>query len=98
MKSLTIGLDYDDTFTADFVLWAGFIRQAILLGHRVLMVTARRETEENVDQINSHLDQYQCQIPIYFTSLRSKIDYMKERGINVDIWIENDPVTLVRGH
>lgn len=98
MKSLTIALDYDMTFTADPVLWSEFARNARKAGHKVLIVTARLNTPENTDDINAQLDHYQCQMPIIMTSLASKINYCEAAGIHVDIWIDDDPVSLVRGH
>lgn len=41
--SLTIGLDYDHTFTADPDLWRQFISDAQRRGHTVVCVTGRRE-------------------------------------------------------
>lgn len=97
MKRLTIAIDYDDTFTADPSLWSKFINLA-KANHRVIMVTARRDTEENNDQINADLDHWGCQIQVFFTSLSSKIKYMKDSGVEVNIWVDDDPRTLVNGH
>ena len=63
-----------------------------------MIVTARRETEENTEEINGMLDQYDCQMPIVFTSLGSKLHACESRGIRVDIWIDDDPESLVKGH
>ena len=99
MKSQTFALDYDDTFTADPSLWASVVRMAKdRSGHRFIMVTARRETEENIEQINADLDHWGCQMPIVFTALASKLDTVAKRGIKIDIWIDDDPESLVRGH
>lgn len=94
---LTIGIDFDDTFTADPKLWSTFVESAKGAGHRCIMVTARRDTEENSDAINAVLDHWQCQMPIVFSSLGSKLFAVEKLGIKVDIWIDDDPVTLVRG-
>lgn len=43
MTTLTIGLDYDGTFTADPDLWRQFVSDCQRRGHSVICVTARRE-------------------------------------------------------
>ena len=43
MSTLTIGLDYDHTFTADPELWRQFIGDTQRRGHLVVCVTRRRE-------------------------------------------------------
>ncbi|MEM1225931.1 MAG: hypothetical protein AAGJ40_09540 [Planctomycetota bacterium] len=98
MKQLTIAMDYDETFTSDPSLWSNFVSNAKEAGHCVIMVTARRETEESVDQINGDLDKWRCQMPIYFTALGSKVQHMDRLGFKVDIWIEDDMMKAVHGH
>lgn len=98
MNSLTIAIDYDDTFTADPKLWSTLIRNAKDVGHKVMVVTARSETTENIDEINAWLDHWDCQMPVIFTSLASKLWAVEKRGINVDIWIDDNPTALVNGH
>lgn len=97
-RTLTFALDFDDTFTADPELWAAFIRQAKDRGHHFFCVTARRQSESNVDLINAAFDQWQCQMPIIFCNLHSKVTTMEKRGIRVDIWIDDAPFALVHGH
>ena len=94
---MVIAIDFDGTLTADPPLWSEFIRQAREREHLVLLVTARRETEENYETIDRVLDQHDCQIPVYFSNLGSKMELMERRGIKVDIWIDDDPRVLVRG-
>lgn len=98
MKQLTIAIDYDDTFTADPLLWSGFINLAKSLGHKLVMITARRDTEENIDQINADLDHWNCQMPVFFSNLGSKIELAKKRGLNIDIWIDDNIHALLNGH
>lgn len=89
---MTIAIDFDGTYSADPTLWDAFITHAKSRGHKVICVTARRETEENVAE---------CDVPgvlTYFTSLSPKDWYMRERGIVVDIWVDDDPKVIVHGH
>lgn len=98
VKSRCIAMDFDDTFTADPELWSKFIQDGKSRGHRFYCVTARRDTEENVDIINHWFDKWECQMPIVFANLCSKVDTMEKRGIKVDIWIDDATYALVHGH
>ena len=68
------------------------------LGHRLICVTARRQTADNVDLIDEWLASNKIGLPVYFTSLGSKVAYMAAIGLNVDIWIDDDPQTCAMGH
>jgi hypothetical protein len=98
LKPLTFALDFDDTFTADPLLWSRFATDARARGHRLCLVTARRDTEENRQDINATLDHWKCQMPIVFSSLGSKLAAVQRHGLEIDIWIDDDPTSLVHGH
>ncbi len=96
--SLSIAIDFDDTFTASPELWSAFIQNAKRLGHRPMIVTSRRNSEWNTEIINNLLDTWGCQVPIHFCNLASKVETMRQRGFKVDIWIDDSPNALVFGH
>lgn len=98
MGSLVFGLDFDDTFTADPELWALFIREAQAKGHRVYCVTARRNSDENIEILSETFANHALEIPIVFCNLGSKTWTMEQRGIKVNIWIDDAPHALVHGH
>lgn len=94
VQLITIGIDWDDTYTTDRWLWAMFCGLALDRGHRVWIVTARRNTEENREVVQGPPG-----VPVAFTGLTPKQWYMEEKlGVKVDVWIDNDPETLVRGY
>ena len=95
---MIIAIDFDDTLTADARLWKGFISLAKSDGHRCICVTARRDTDDNNETIDNWMRSHGVHLPVYFTGLRSKVDYMASLGINVDIWIDDDPRTCAMGH
>lgn len=98
MKSLTIAIDFDDTFTADPVMWSAFIEQATTKhGHRVLCVTSRRDDEENREDIERCFSQFGISIPVIFSNMGSKLWTMEQRNVKVDIWIDDAPHALVHG-
>lgn len=97
MSGLVIAIDFDDTFTADAPLWAEFIFNAVLRGHSVYCVTARRDSEENLEDIQETFATYDLSLPIVFCNMGSKLWTMEQRGVHVDIWIDDAPHSLVHG-
>jgi len=83
---IRIGLDYDETFTADPDLWRQFIKMSIDRGHEVKFVTYRSPKFSN-DDICS--DAKQCGIEIIFTAGRQKTNFY-----DAHIWIDDNPVTI----
>ncbi|MGZ8888080.1 MAG: hypothetical protein ACXW1D_00825 [Halobacteriota archaeon] len=84
---MNIGLDYDDTYTRDPIAWDTFIKLMCSRGHYVYIVTWRfeDETELNIDILNNETD------GVYFTGRRAKEKFMYERGIRIDVWIDDNP-------
>ena len=95
---MLIAIDFDDTLTMDSELWRSFIRSASVLGHQVVCVTARRDTDDNNETISSWMQSHGIDLRVYFTGLSSKVDYMQKRGLKVDIWIDDDPRKCALGH
>lgn len=95
---MLIAIDFDETLTKDPQLWRWFYQIAAQRGHRLICVTARRQTADNVDLIDEWLAAQQIDLPVYFTSLGSKVAHMAAIGLNVDIWIDDDPKTCAMGH
>lgn len=94
--AVIIGLDFDDTYTADKALWDAFIAVAKQRGHRVWIVTARRNTTENQELLDRLGPE---DVPVAFTNLSPKPWYMeKTYNVKVDIWIDDNPKALVHGH
>ena len=94
---MLIAIDFDRTIDRDPALWREFIRLAREAGHLVALVTARRQTADNVDLIDEWLAAQQIDLPVYFTNLRSKVAHMAAIGLNVDIWIDDNPRTCAMG-
>jgi len=91
-------IDFDRTMTLDGEMFRQWIEIGRDLGHSFFCVTARRDTPENREQIDNWLLENGIEIAVHYTSLRSKIDYMANRGIKIDVWIDDDPLSLVKGH
>jgi hypothetical protein len=96
--TMNFAIDFDDTITAAPKVIAAMVHAGKARGHKFYCVTARSETEDSVDFINSMLDEYDIQMPIIFTSLGSKLEAVADRGIVIDVWVGDDPRALVHGH
>lgn len=81
---MRISLDYDGTYTKDPVLWNTFCALAHRLGHEVVCVTMRYPTEP-----------IQVPVPVIYTSRQAKVQFMEERDLKVDIWIDDRPYWLL---
>lgn len=93
---MNIGLDFDGTFTAAPELWKAFISLAHESGHKVYIVTCRTDSEENKADIadQSGLRPHR----IYMTSGSAKSWYCEQvRGVKMDLWIDDNPKTIING-
>ena len=88
----TIAIDFDDTYTADPALWDCFIADAISRGHKVVCVTWRQDTPDN------RADTKRIGVPVYFANRESKRWYVETFWqLHVDIWIDDNPISVERG-
>lgn len=91
---MNIALDYDDTYTKDPELWCHFIVSAAAKGYAVHLVTCRRDTPENREDVYvSGIADHRH----HFTGLAAKKWFMEQRGIKIDVWIDDNPESIVRG-
>lgn len=89
---MQIALDYDGTVTEDPEGWAdvvGLLRQR---GHQIVIVTFRKPEEETADLrwfagVNL--------LPILFTARNPKKAWCEERGIKIDVWIDDEPSLII---
>lgn len=86
MKSLTFGLDYDDTFTADPDLWRQFISTAQARGHQVVCVTARRTPPDFGRE-----PRLPDSVPVVCAGQAYKQHAAAKAGHHINIWIDDMP-------
>lgn len=92
IRSLMFAIDYDDTYTADPEFFDKVIDLARERGHKFICLTQRRQTVENMKDINMP------KVRVYFTGMASKLWWAENNiGERVDIWIDDDPKALVQG-
>lgn len=88
---MIIALDYDQTYTCDPPAWNEFIELMQRHGHTVYCVTMRDRTEGQVvhDALGHKVDGVFC------TDRQAKADYMRDCGIQIDVWIDDTPAWII---
>lgn len=90
-EQLIVSIDFDDTFSTNPIVW---LRVVLLLknsGFNVVCCTSRYENEypEDLDiLINNGID-------VYYTGRKAKDEFLQEKGIKVDIWIDDNPFAIL---
>lgn len=86
---MNLSLDYDGTYTRDPGTWDRVIQVFREAGHKVYVVTMRRdvlqESEEVKYQLHDKVD------GIFFTGRLAKQPFMFSKGISIDVWIDDMP-------
>lgn len=88
---MRLGLDYDGTYTLDQEFWDEVIAIAKARGHSVWIVTCRPDTPENREDVKV-LGCYTV-----FTDMAPKRWHCEQRGLRIDVWIDDDPGCVERG-
>lgn len=88
---MIIALDYDETYTRDPKFWDHFVDYATFKGHKVYMVTLRHFQRGRVPK---HIEEFM--IVIYCNGLPKRL-VTNEKGIHIDIWIDDSPATIDKG-
>lgn len=89
---MNIAIDFDDTFTADPDMWKLFIRSAYENGHNVFVVTWRSEGERFEVDLEVPANFIMAK---HFTARKAKRKYMEDKGIYIDIWIDDNPAAIL---
>jgi HK97 family phage prohead protease len=92
-RSLTISLDFDQTFTAAPGLWRSFVADATGRGSRVYCITRRDDTEANRHELRLAFgDLYHELAGVLLCGPdKQKRSAAQDAGISVDVWIDDSP-------
>lgn len=92
---MKIGLDYDQTYTADPELWDKLIELAKAHGHEIFLITYRDDRYDWTEQMN-YLEQV-MEIPVYCTRGVAKEWWSSHFGPGkVDVWIDDNVMSIVK--
>lgn len=89
---LTIAIDYDDTFTADTNAWTSVIKMLQSYGHFVICVSARLDSFNQRQELESALP---AGVKVFLSYCTQKKEFVEKLGMRVDIWIDDCPEAIV---
>jgi len=89
---MIISLDYDQTFTEDPDRWLEFANSMRFGGHQIYGITMRYP-DETAGMDRKYLDA--CD-KIFFTCRKAKWYFMADKGIKIDVWIDDSPHWIMR--
>jgi hypothetical protein len=90
---MRIALDYDGTFTEDRGFWTEFISRAQDRGHTIHIVTFRTKGIDDIpeeQELKSWMD-----VETVYTDRNAKRRFCDEQGLQIDVWIDDQPELIV---
>ena len=90
---MTIGIDYDGTFSEDPDLWRTFVGHAVARGHKCVCVTGRGDEEKMSAEVRHAVGSL---MPIVFAGTAWKRDAAINSGFDVNVWIDDNPEYVAR--
>jgi len=87
LDSKIIALDWDNTISADTVLYQQLIQEWRKLGFTPVVCSLREDDEKNRNEMHQQLNDQS--IALYLTNGIAKLKFMKKRGITVHLWIDD---------
>jgi len=89
---MIVAIDYDDTISLNHNLWQEVINTFNSFGAKVYVVTYRESTRFQDMKIPEGV------IDTVFTNAQAKREYCEEMGIDIDIWIDDSPESVIFGY
>lgn len=92
---MIIGIDYDNTYSADPEGWIQVIKLMQARGHQFVCVTGRSNQGEFGQQVIQAINGL---IPIVFAGEFWKRDAAEKHGWKIDVWIDDNPEYIAKQH
>lgn len=91
-KTKTIAFDFDQTISDHPELFLEIMEKFEMVGWYVIVVTYRLPDccPEDLDFLKNK------GYKVFFTGHQAKHKFMKSKGISVDIWVDDEPETIIR--
>jgi len=93
MNTLNIAIDFDGTWNRDHDTFMTISEIFQDRGHRVFIVTNRKPRQKKfVEEVvlQGPIEDHQ----LFFCGLTPKRQFMKDQGITIDIWIDDEPESV----
>lgn len=91
---LTFALDYHKTYSADPKFWNVFIHLVWLRKDTLYCVSHSTDPDEINDLMDS-IGKIIGKDMVILTNGKAKQPYCEANGINIDIWIDNNPIHII---
>lgn len=93
-KKKTIAVDFDEVITDNRDGWLQVLSLFKAIGYNVIIVTYRSPNQDSFELDFLKEAGYQ----VYFTNRVAKSEYVKLNGIDVDIWIDDYPLSILESN
>ena len=91
---LTFALDYHLTYSADPKFWNVFIELVYLRKDKLLCVSHSTDQDE-IDELYKSIGKIIGKDNVVLTNGAAKKPYCDEHGIDIDVWIDNNPEHII---
>jgi hypothetical protein len=92
---LTFALDYHKTYSADPKFWNVFIQLVWLRKDKVYCVSHSTDPDE-IDELYKSIGKIIGKDNVILTNGAAKKPYCDKHGIDIDIWIDNNPIHIIQ--
>lgn len=92
VKSITFGIDFDQTFSADPELFHILLDSLLARGHKAVIVTSRMGLRGDVVEIEWVTKK---RIPIVFAAFGFKRTAAELNGYKIDVWMDDHPEHII---
>lgn len=90
---MIIALDFDETYNLDPVVFDQIIAVFQQAGHQVILATYRHQT---IDYDPLFLRLERQGVKLYCTDGKAKKPFLEALGVNVSIWIDDNPKSILQ--
>lgn len=93
---MNIAIDYDETYTLAPMMWRSVIDKFMGYNHDVHLVTWRDGNNNGMrNEVVEDVSSIFVEKNIHFTNLKAKRKYMEDKGIYIDVWIDDNPYAIL---
>jgi hypothetical protein len=91
---MLVAIDFDHTISANEYAWLNVIDTMKQSGFQVIVVTYRKPDcdPHELNFLKKHV------YDILFTGQRNKKQFCLERGYEVDVWVDDEPITVTHDY
>jgi len=93
---MNIAIDFDGTFDRDTVAWGAVVQVLQESGHQLFMVTGRNNDDKELVRQWAECSGI-SRGRVICTNGEAKRWHCEHRGLKIDVWIDDDPSSIING-